>query len=110
MPSAASLIQKLQVKFPKLVKNQTKTVAKQTATISLVLSGLDFSANGFDTEGITGTVRPSESSKKPVNRTIQIAVLLAGVPYQFSLPVQYKLGAGGATGSLGGRSSTGSGL
>ena len=109
LPSAASLIQKLQIKFPKLSKGQTKTVAKQEAVISLVLSGSNFSANGFDTEGISGTIGKTENAKKPLSRSIQIALLIAGVPYQFSLPVQFKLGAGGATGSLGGRSA-GSGL
>lgn len=79
-------IKKLTIKFPKLAKGSTVTEAGQRAKIDIQLASPDLDANGFDTEGITPRVN---TTKAKIDRTIQVAVVLAGVSYEIQAPVSF---------------------
>jgi hypothetical protein len=105
LPSAGKLIQKFSIKYPHLKNGAKKTIDRQTATAMFTLNGSNFSSGGADTDGITNTLLAKETVKKPLNRSIQVGLEIAGVPYQFLMPVQLKLSADSSSGVLGGRSS-----
>ena len=77
-------IKKVQIKYPKVDKASMKTKAGQMASITVTLSTTNMVLKGFGTEGV---------SAKPKSNTIniQFAMLLAGVPYQFTIPAVLKV-------------------
>ena len=81
--STLSRIKKVQIKYPKL-KATTKTPKGMKGQLSLTLLTTNMVNNGFDTEGVVA---------KPVSKTvnIQFAMLLAGVPYEFTIPTTLKV-------------------
>jgi PKD repeat protein len=103
LPSSAGGIAKLQVKYPRLKKGVKLTPAGQTASVTLTLNKSSLSAKGFDTEGITATLKDSEKGLKVVPRSIQVAVVFAGVAYQNVVPVQFKVSPKGDSGVITGR-------
>jgi hypothetical protein len=103
LPSTLGRIKKLQVKFPKLAKGTTATTAGQLATVTIGFSSLNMSANGFDTEGVTGSVRSDEVGEKSVTRNIQVALVIGGVAYDSLAPVQFKLSKKKDAGAISGR-------
>jgi len=103
LPSTLGRIKKLQVKFPRLAKGTTTTTAGQLATVTIGLSSLSMSANGFDTEGVTGSVRSDEAMLKSVARNIQVALTIGGVAYESLAPVQFKLSKKQDSGAIAGR-------
>ena len=68
------------------------------------MSGSNFSANGFDTEGVTNQIATTEKSQKSLNRSIQIGLVVGGTAYQLSAPVSFKLSSKGDSGTIGTRS------
>jgi len=84
-------ISKAQLKYPKLPKGSSLTVAGQKATLTLTMKGVDFSTQGFDTEGIAATLRGDEVGQKSVDRAIQTAISFAGSTWEGSIPVEFKL-------------------
>jgi hypothetical protein len=103
VPGPGKVVKKLQVKYPKLAKGTTKTTAGQKATISVTMSGSNFSANGFDTEGVTNQIATTEKSQKSLSRSIQVGLVVGGIPYQLSAPVSFKLSTKGDSGTIGTR-------
>lgn len=103
LPSTLGRIKKLQVKFPRLAKGNTTTTAGQLATVTIGLSSLSMSANGFDTEGVTSSVRSDEATLKNVARNIQVALTIGGVAYESTAPVQFKLSKKQDSGAIAGR-------
>jgi PKD repeat protein len=99
----AGFIKKLQFKYPKLTRGSTVTTAGQMATFQVTIGGANLSGKGFDTEGITGSVLPSEKSLKSIPRSIQVAVVFAGVAYDATANVSFKLATNGSSGSIGTR-------
>lgn len=99
-PGVLGRMTKVQVKYPRLKKPATATSAGMPAKIAFTLSVADMDALGFSTEGITNTVLPTEKELKSVQRSIQVAVVLAGTPYRGAVPVQFKLSKKADTGQL----------
>jgi hypothetical protein len=97
-------IKKLSIRFPHLPKGQTQTSAGQFAKFTVTISQTGLSAGGFDTEGITPTYAAAETSLKSVKRSIQVAMVFAGVVWQVNAPVTYTLSAKGDSGVIAGRS------
>jgi hypothetical protein len=89
--SSLGLIAKLKVKYPRLAKGATTTVGGEKAKVTAQLKAEDLDLKGFDTEGITNALATDETGLKVVPRSIQVAVLLAGVAYETLAPVDYKL-------------------
>jgi PKD repeat protein len=85
----AGLIVKAKVKWPKTAAGVT--ALGDEATIDVSLAGEGLSSTGMDTDGITSAPRSDETKLKVLERLVQVDVLLAGVPYEASIPVQYKL-------------------
>jgi hypothetical protein len=103
LPSAAKHFTKVAFKYPKLAKGSTKTTAGQSASFSVTISGTALSDAGFDTEGITNSVRADEKGLKAVPRSLQVAAIFAGVSYKLNANVQYSLSPKGDSGKLTGR-------
>jgi PKD repeat protein len=102
--SGGTVAKKVQIKFPKVPKGSGATTAGQFASISITLAGSSFSANGFDTEGITNQVTTAEKALKSINRKIQVALVVDGTPYLLqAAPVTFKLSKTGTTGQIGTR-------
>ena len=101
--SATGFIKKVQVKYPKLAKGVTVTAAGQTATFQVTVSGVNLSSKGFDTEGITSSLLPSEKSLKTVPRSVQVAMVFAGAAYSATANVSLKVSNNGSSGAIGTR-------
>jgi hypothetical protein len=97
---ASQRIKKLSVKFPKLAG---PAVGGETAKIDVTLGLADMDTAGLDTEGITASLRSDEKKLKTAPRFIQVNMLLAGVPYESYVPVQYKVSTKGDAGQIQGR-------
>ena len=59
---------------------------------------------GFESDGITSTLKTSEKAMKSVPRMLQVGMVYAGESYQIVAPVQYKLSSKGTSGTMSGRS------
>jgi uncharacterized repeat protein (TIGR01451 family) len=84
----AGNVKSVSVRFPKADKKTGLTfgTAKQRmATVTVTLSNKAFVANGFDTEGVSGT--PKANTLK-----IQTAIVLAGITYQNRVTTGIKVG------------------
>jgi len=103
LPSSGVLLKKVAVKYPKLAKGTLVTTDGQIAKIQATISIKDLDTAGFDTEGITNTKLTSEAALKSVPRTIQLQVLLGGIPYEVLAPVDYTLTKKSDAGSIKGR-------
>lgn len=93
-------ISKAQLKYPKLPKGSTLSVAGQKATLTLTMKGVDFSTQGFDTEGIAATLRGDEVGQKAVPRSIQTAISFGGSTWEGSIPVEFKLAKKADSGTI----------
>ena len=92
------------MKYPKLPKGAKLTTAGLIAKFTITVSQAGLSANGFDTEGISATLKTGEQQKKPVARSIQVALALGGAVWEVQAPVSFTLATGGGSGSMGNRS------
>ncbi|MGD0089866.1 MAG: IPT/TIG domain-containing protein [Planctomycetota bacterium] len=97
---ALGRLKALQIKYPRLKKPATATSAGQKAALAFTLGAAALDVLGFDTEGITNKVRADEQALKPVQRSIQAALLLGGTTYRADVPVDYKLSKKGDTGQI----------
>ncbi len=96
------LVTKLKVTYLK-VKKGAITTTGQMASISATFTLAGLVAGGFDTEGISpkGLV---PGSKTMVDRSIQLAMLLDGVPYEAKVPVGFAIDKTSDFGTMVGRS------
>jgi len=99
--AAAGELKKLKVKFLK-VKKGAITKGGETATITVQFVGTGMVDAGFDTEGVSSKAADATGGKK-AGRSIQIALVLAGVPYETLAPVTFAISKKGDTGQLQGR-------
>ncbi|HYF51845.1 MAG TPA: PKD domain-containing protein [Planctomycetota bacterium] len=99
-------IKKLTIKYPKLPKGETLTTAGQKAKITISMSTANMDSIGFDTEGITNTLKSDEEGQKSVPRSIQVAMVIAGTSYEGNAAVQYKLSNKKDSGAMSGRSTS----
>jgi len=53
---------------------------------------------------VTNQISATEKSQKSLPRSIQVGMVMGGVPYQVSAPVSFKLSSKGDSGSMGTRS------
>ena len=98
-------IQKVQITYPKLTKDQMKsTPTKATAKFALTMSNNGLSAAGFESDGITGTLNTGEAVKKPLTRVLQVAMVFAGETYQIAPIVKFTLASDKMSGTMTARS------
>jgi len=93
----AGRLKKASVKYPKL---SGPALGGEVAQVGLTLSLPNMSVAGFDTEGISNTLRPDEKRQKAVPRFVQVSLLFGGVPYEIYAPVTFKLSAKGDAGQI----------
>jgi hypothetical protein len=96
-------IKKLRVKYPKLPKGTTVTAVGMKASVDITFSTEDMDLKGFDTEGITSSLRSVEVGMKTVPRQIQAAMVLGGISYANLIPVEFKLSTKQDSGQINGR-------
>jgi len=89
VPGTEGRIKKLSVKYPRL-KNTTLTAGTETARVDIALSMAGMTAAGFDTEGVTPD-STDVNAKGIAPRSIQVALVLAGVSYELLAPASFKL-------------------
>ena len=97
-------LQKVSITLPKPAKGQTTSTAGSLAKFSITISNTGLSAAGFDSDGITNTLKSTETGKKSVPRTIQVALVYGGQTYQIAASVNYSLSSKGDKGTIAGRS------
>jgi hypothetical protein len=100
LPSTLGTIKKIQVKYPKVNKDNPVTTAGQTAKLSVTYFTANMDLKGFDTEGIANRVKDSEKSLKAAPRTIQMAMVFGGVSYEAQVPVDFKLAKNTESGQI----------
>jgi PKD repeat protein len=105
-PGTSQQIKKLKIYYPRVDRATKLTTAGQKAKIVITLSTEDMDLKGADTEGITAALRSEEAGMTQVPRSIQVAMVLGGVAYEGSAPVQYKLAKDQGSGSMSGRRSS----
>jgi hypothetical protein len=98
-------LKKVSISFPHLPKGTTSTPASIITKFQVMVSQAGLSLNGFDTEGITNTYAASEKGMKSVKRSVQVAMVFAGVVWQTSAPVTFTLSPKADSGAISGRSS-----
>jgi PKD repeat protein len=98
-------LKKLKVKFLKVKKGAT-TVGGEEAKIDAQFIAPGMVDAGFDTEGVTSKAIDATDGKK-ANRSIQVAIVLAGVPYETLAPVTFAISKKKDTGQIVGRKATG---
>lgn len=98
VPGARNRILKAKVKYPKLAAPLSS--GGEIARIDVTYSLADLDVAGFDTEGISSTLRDDEKSLKAVERLIQVDILLGGVAYEGLARVAFKLSKGGESGAI----------
>jgi len=100
--SDLKVVKKASVKFPKL-KGSTITAGGEETSVQVQFSLANLDQQGFDTEGIVAQLAPAEQGSKSVQRSIQIALVIAGVSYEAQAPVDFKLSSKGDSGQIKGR-------
>ena len=63
----------------------------------------DLDVQGFDSEGITVSVRSDEEGMSPVSRFIQVDMLISGQTFSAVVPVEYSISSSDF-GTISGRS------
>jgi hypothetical protein len=100
LPGSTSMVTKAKVKFPKI---EGLSVGGETVQVDFTISTMDLDVAGFDTEGITATLRFGEPFLKAAPRMIQVSLVLGGVAYETLAPVDYKLSKKADAGAINGR-------
>ena len=78
------------------------TKGGETATFTALISASGLVGSGLDTEGITNHAKDATPGQT-VPRKIQVAMLLDGVPYENSIPVNFGVNKDSAFGTISGR-------
>lgn len=84
------------------VKKGVPTKGGETAQISVVFSSAGLTAAGFDTEGISTRSTDITAGKSGV-RSIQVGMLLDGIPYSAQAPVTFAISKDSLLGTIQGR-------
>lgn len=95
------VMKSLKIRY-KVRKNSGLTKGGEDATVTAVFSAKGLVDAGFDTEGIT-TRSTDVGPGKSGPRSIQVAMLLDGVPYESSVPVTFAIAKDSEFGSIKGR-------
>jgi hypothetical protein len=78
-------------------------VGGETAKVAITMNTAGLDLAGYDTEGITGSVRSDEQGMVAVDRSIQVNMLVGGQGYELLAPVEYELGPNNSFGTISGR-------
>jgi hypothetical protein len=96
-------IKKCKITFPRLAKGTTATVGGEVAKINVTFSLADMDVVGFDSEGITASLRSDEENQSDVERYIQVGMVLDGVAFESVITVEYKITSSAEVGTFVGR-------
>jgi len=98
----SKVIKKLTVKFLKIKKGEI-SVGGEDCKVDVTFSIAGMAQNGFDTEGISGQAKDVTPGGSTPNRTIQVAMILNGVPYEAKIMTTFGLSKGSDLGTISGR-------
>ena len=102
LPTAMSRITRFRLTPPRLPSGVA--LGGETAKVSIVMNFADLDILGFDSDGITVSVRADESGQSKVARFIQVNMLIAGQSYTTLAQVDYAPSSNSAFGTISGRS------
>lgn len=95
------LLKSLKISYVKLKKGAV-TQGGELAKVSATLATTGMVGAGFDTEGIVPTSKDLDG-KRSAPRSIQVAMLVDGVPYEVQAPVTFVVSKDSEFGSISGR-------
>ncbi len=101
LPTAKGLIKVFKLTPPKLPTGVA--AGGETAKVSFTMTSLGLSALGFDSEGITSTVRSDELGMTGVQRFVQVNMVIDNTTYSVLAPVQFTVDTSGDFGTFQGR-------
>lgn len=93
------ILKSLKLSYGKLKKG-TLSAGGETLGVKCSFSAANLVANGFDTEGIESSPADLVAPAKNVRRSIQVAMLLDGIPYVLKCPVDFTPSKDKKTGSI----------
>lgn len=100
-PTATGRITRFRIAPRKLTNGVA--VGGETAKVNITLNVQDLDVLGFDSEGVTVSVRSDEEGMSPVARFIQVDMLIQGQTFSAVVPVDYSIGGGDVFGAIRGR-------
>jgi len=100
LPTATSRVTRFKIVPPHLPTGVA--TGMETARVNIDLNVADLDVLGFDSEGITVSVRSDEQGQSPVDRFIQVDMLIQGQSFSAVVPVDYTVSSSGF-GSITGR-------
>lgn len=102
-PTSAARIVKFLLTLPKL--SNGVAAGTETAKVSITLNVANLDVLGFNSDGITSSVRSDETTQTSVQRFIQVSMLLSGRTFTTLASVEYKLNSNSDFGTISGRAS-----
>ena len=100
-PTSAARITKFSLTLPKLTSGVA--AGTETAKVSINLSVANLDILGFNSDGISSSVRSDETTLTSVQRYIQVSMLLAGRTFSTLASIEYKLNSNSDFGTISGR-------
>jgi len=108
--STGKLIKAIRLKLPKIkgasagarsAEGTALTTGSESAVFQVTLNGPNFSANGFDTEGVEAKTLTGDNVKTGGNRSIQTAFMIAGMAFVTpASPTIFKLSTKKTSGTI----------
>ncbi len=102
VPTSLSRITRFRLTPPRLPSGIA--VGGEIAKVSITMNFADLDILGFDSEGISVSVRADEAGQSKVARFIQVEMLIAGQTYTTLAQVDYAPSSNSAFGTISGRS------
>jgi len=84
------ILQKVSIKYPK--RSGGTSLLGDTAQISVTFTAPNLDQAGFESDGITASSSGSQ--------TLQVAIVLAGIPYSGTIPIELKVSTKGDKGTV----------
>lgn len=101
LPTTENRITKFTMRVPKLATGVA--TGTETARVSMTMNVADLDIQGFDSEGITASVRSDESNQTSVARYVQVDMLVGGQTFSVLSSVEFKLDSNSLFGTISGR-------
>lgn len=102
LPTAMSRVTKFRLTPPRLPSGIA--AGGETAKLSITMNTADLDIQGFDSEGISVSLRADEAGESKVARFIQVAMVVGGQSFTTLAQVDFAPSNNGAFGTISGRS------
>lgn len=103
-PSSLGRVTKFTLRVPRLATGVA--TGTEVAKVSMTMNVADLDILGFDSEGITASVRSDEADQTTVQRFIQVDMLVSGSTFTVLSSVEFKVDSNSEFGSISGRANS----